>query len=330
VVVVGLGPLGASVVVQAAQRWHAHIAPGERASDDRASDDGTPATTVLTVTAVGDEAGAWLRGVSLEHPRFAGWAQVDTLDLDPSRPDGDAVDRFRSLLAGGSVTDVFVALDDETTSLTTALLVRHGLGGNRAVVHVQTRSVRGLATLVGDADGSIPHPVPIRPFPVIDHTCTAAAISGGTNEQVAMAVHDDYLVRARAEGRSGASVRPWDDLGDPDREANRGAAAGLVAELRSVGYLPIPALGWDHETFRFGDDEVEVLAAAEHERWKASRLAEGWRHGPERDDARRINPELVPWTETSEDGRRFNRDYIRQVPAMLARAGFELIPFDTR
>jgi len=299
-------------VMQAVQRWRSQAVADKGA---------------FTVTAIDGRAGAWLRAVSLEHPRFAEWARVDTLELDPHHPDGDGVDELRRLLTGGSVTDVFVALDDETSSLTTALLIRHGLGGNRAVIHVQTRSLRGLAALVTEtAPGTdAPHPVPIVPFGVIDRTCTAAAISGGTNEQVAMAIHDHYLPRARVEGRTGAAVRPWEELSEEDREENRQAAAGLVAALRSVGYLPIPGLGWDHDAFRFGDDELELLAAAEHERWMASRLATGWSHGPERDDARKLNPNLVPWAETSEEGRSFNRTSILEVPAMLARSGFELI-----
>ncbi len=309
-VVVGLGPLGASVVVHAVQRWHA----------DPESD----GTRTMQITAVDADAAAWAGALSLEHRRFAEWAEIETIDLDPAYPAGGAVEEFRRLLAAGSVTDVFVALDDASVSVTAALLIRHGLGGNRAAVNVQTGSGAALATLITEP-GSAEHPVPIRPYDAIDRTCTAEAISGGTNEQVAMALHDDYLARARSEGRQGAAVRPWDELSDQDRDANRGAAAGLVDTLRLAGYLPVPALGWDHEAFRFTDTETELLAAAEHDRWMVSRRTEGWRHGDARDDVRKINPLLVPWAELDEEDRRFTRNSMASVPRMLARSGFELV-----
>ena len=306
-VVVGLGPLGGSVAAQAVQRWLARENGGGGE---------------LTVTAVDADASGWLRSLILEQPGFAGWALVKPLDLDPAAPDEDDAAAFAAILAGGTVTDVFVALDDEAAALSTALLLRQGLGGNHATVHVQMRSVEGLASLVTDGDAE--HPVQVRPFPLLDRTCTAEAISGGTNEQVAMAIHADYLRRATAEGRSGAGVRPWEELSDEDRQANRKAAASLVAALHDAGYVPVAVPGWDHTAFSFSPAEVEALAAAEHERWMRERIAEGWRHGPRRDDTLRINPALVPWDQTSDEGKQFNRDYVTQLPALLARSGFAL------
>ncbi len=304
-VVVGLGPLGGAVAAQAVQRWHAR-----EEGDSRA----------LTVTVADADASGWLRSLTLEQPGFAGWALVRTIDLDPASPAEDAAAEAAAVLTGGTVTDVFVALDDEAGALSTALLVRQTLGGNRATIHVQTRATEGLASLV-TAD----HHIPVRPFALYDRTCTAEAISGGVNEQVAIAIHDDYLRRATAEGRTGSGVRPWEQLSDADRQANRKAAAALVSALQNAGYVPMPLPGWDHETFTFPPAQLESLAAAEHERWMRERIAEGWRHGPERDDKRKLNPALVPWAETPEVGRQFNRDYVTQVPAMLARSGFALV-----
>ena len=44
-------------------------------------------------------------------------------------------------------------------------------------------------------------------------------------------------------------------------------------------------------------DAVKRVAAAEHERWRAERLAAGWTYGRERDDVQKHNPLLVQWAD---------------------------------
>ena len=65
------------------------------------------------------------------------------------------------------------------------------------------------------------------------------------------------------------------------------------------------------------------MAQMEHIRWSAERLAAGWTEGP-RDVARRTNPYLVPWGELPDDIKELNRGWVRTLPVMLARAGFEI------
>lgn len=40
---------------------------------------------------------------------------------------------------------------------------------------------------------------------------------------------------------------------------------------------------------------VEMLAENTHEVWAASRFAQGWKYGPERDDDSRLHNGLVPY-----------------------------------
>jgi hypothetical protein len=228
------------------------------------------------------------------------------------------------MLEEGSVTAAFVCHEDDTEALSTALFVRHALGAGQATVAVRTRSADGLALLVDD-DPVEGETAGIRGFPLFDRTCTADAIDGGTNETVARALHDDYLARARADGREGPTVVPWDELDEDTRESNRRAADGLVGALGKVGCLLTPLYGWDGSGFAFTDEELDALARREHERWSEDRTRMGWSYAADRDDARKHHPLLVPWDELPEAARQQNRDAATDVPAMLARAGFELV-----
>ena len=101
------------------------------------------------------------------------------------------------------------------------------------------------------------------------------------------------------------------------------------AHLQPAFFL-YPLYGWDRSGFAFTTDELDTLARREHERWAAERQRDGWRHGPERDDARKLNPLLVGWDELPDASKEFNRDAARQLPALLARAGFELVRLSGR
>ncbi len=215
------------------------------------------------------------------------------------------------------MTAAYVCDDDDTSALSTALFVRHGLGSTPALVTVRTRSAAGLADLLdGTADEGIVG------FPLLDRTCSAAALDGGTNEAVARALHDDYLAQVDPAGAPNAVA--WDRL-DPDvQEANRRTADGVVAALASVGCGLVPLYAWDGAGFAFTDDEVERLAEAEHARWSEERRAAGWTHGEPRDDRAKRHPLLVAWPDLPDQAKRQNRQAITALPTVLARAGFEI------
>lgn len=48
---------------------------------------------------------------------------------------------------------------------------------------------------------------------------------------------------------------------------------------------------------------TEALARNVHEVWAATRIAQGWRFGPERNDARKEHPCLIPYEELPEEER---------------------------
>ncbi|MGI6221910.1 MAG: RyR domain-containing protein [Coriobacteriales bacterium] len=74
----------------------------------------------------------------------------------------------------------------------------------------------------------------------------------------------------------------------------------------------------------FTQSEVEVLAILEHRRWLAERTDGGWVHGPVKDVEAKVSPYLVPWEELPDRVREWNRSTARDIPALLASAGFAI------
>jgi hypothetical protein len=80
---------------------------------------------------------------------------------------------------------------------------------------------------------------------------------------------------------------------------------------------PIPTQG-----VQLGADILELtelLARNAHDIWARQRLADGWRLGPRRDDAKKEHPCLIPYEELPESEKVYDRSTaIETVKAMLA------------
>jgi RyR domain len=80
--------------------------------------------------------------------------------------------------------------------------------------------------------------------------------------------------------------------------------------------------------FHFHRPEIELLAAAEHERWNPERIADGWTLADEKNVEQKQTPYLLPWKQLKKrhpDIAELDAVFIRAMPAILAPAGWEII-----
>jgi hypothetical protein len=136
------------------------------------------------------------------------------------------------------------------------------------------------------------------------------------NDEVAKEIHRRYLKENTKN--LPPSSQPWETLDEGYRDANRKQADYSVKILEAAGF-DVQKAKKEPTIFRgFTPDEIEYMAQLEHGRWNVERLHKGWRPGPRRDDANKINPCLVPWNELSEAFRKFDRDAVLSFPEVLA------------
>ena len=64
------------------------------------------------------------------------------------------------------------------------------------------------------------------------------------------------------------------------------------------------------------DPLLERLAENAHEVWAKGRIGDGWLYGPERDDAKKQHPCLVPYDQLSES----EKDYDRRISQETLKA----------
>lgn len=143
-------------------------------------------------------------------------------------------------------------------------------------------------------------------------------------ETLARAIHDDYIRKQAEDGRTPAenpSMVPWDELPEHLRDSNRRQAEDIASKLHAIGCRIVPLTDGHSESFRFDPSELERLARMEHDRWWREREAAGWTYGSEKDIDRRTSPYLVPFDELADDVKELDRNAVRAIPDVLARAG---------
>ncbi|HLV86626.1 MAG TPA: RyR domain-containing protein [Candidatus Sulfotelmatobacter sp.] len=71
---------------------------------------------------------------------------------------------------------------------------------------------------------------------------------------------------------------------------------------------------------------IEALARNNHEVWARARAAEGWKYGPERNDARKEHPGLVPYEQLSEGEKEIDRGTVLQTLKAAVALGAKVRP----
>lgn len=69
---------------------------------------------------------------------------------------------------------------------------------------------------------------------------------------------------------------------------------------------------------------IEKLAENTHDVWAAQRIAQGWSYGPQRDDARKETPCLVPYDELPDSEKVYDRQTAAETLKVVLTLGFEI------
>lgn len=69
---------------------------------------------------------------------------------------------------------------------------------------------------------------------------------------------------------------------------------------------------------------IEEMARNVHEVWSQNRMADGWTHGPVRDDVNKKHPCLVPYEELPESEKGYDRATSQETLKLILKSGFSI------
>lgn len=231
------------------------------------------------------------------------------------------------------VTRAYVCLEDEGRALTAALALHAAPDAvSVPVVATVADASAGVAVALQREDGRAAN---ITAFGLLTEATSPELLLRGTTEILARAKHEQYLRDGVARGdtiESYPNMCAWEELTEDSREDNRKFVDGIGEKLRQAGCMLVPMSlrDPDEPLFEFDDEEMELLARGEHDRWMRAKLEDGWRFGSPRDDARKLHDKMVPWEQLSESDRDRDREPIRELPAMLDLTGYRIRRAGTR
>lgn len=87
-------------------------------------------------------------------------------------------------------------------------------------------------------------------------------------------------------------------------------------------YVPQPMDTSDVQLPQELNELVEKMAKNVHEVWAQSRISQGWTYGPERSDALKHHPCLVPYEDLPEVEKAYDRDTALGTLKLICKLGF--------
>lgn len=319
--IVGSGGLGEALFLRAAKDWRI-----DRESQyGRLDPNSRLQITVIAKDALEKE--EWLR---TRYPDLLSVCSARFVRLDV-RSEAFSRGEFLNGESGDvEISSAFVCLNDDSLGMLTGLALRKQLKDRHVSIGVQLSEEAGFGTLLGasPSEGAIDG---VWAVGLLDITCSLDLVLGGPQEAIAQTIHQGYVAKQRREGhteKTNESLVPWRDLPEHLRESNRKQAADIGRKLRAINCSYHFRPDGKISPFRFlqddAKDELEQLARLEHDRWWKERRDAGWRYGSEKSVERRTSPYLVPWEELPDDMKDYDRETIRIMPNVLAKADYEI------
>lgn len=73
-------------------------------------------------------------------------------------------------------------------------------------------------------------------------------------------------------------------------------------------------------------DLREAIAENAHEVWAAGRKKEGWTYGPERDDQKKLHPDMIAYSDLADSEKQYDRDMAINTIKLVKKLGFDIVP----
>jgi hypothetical protein len=327
-VIVGFGPMGQHLALQAA-------AIGHFANFQK-----------LKITIVAGHGTDMLQDFQKAYPKFSEVCDLEVMTVPAE--DRDLLSELKALLTQPTAVhelitiafcwdtsskspigerDMFERLESEdSTNLRFALgLAQTRLPCRPRFLVFQTRrnGFGALFPVEGRAETIGPE---LHAFGLVEEMYSLESLLHERDDAIAKSLHEIWYENQIRSGRAPGSrpaLFPWDELPERFKDSNRQAADHIPAKLRAAGYR-IDQLRKDQPSVSKFDreDQLELMARMEHERWCAEQLLQGFSYADVRDEGAKTQPYLVPWDKLSSDVQDYDRLQVRGIPDVLKSAGF--------
>lgn len=215
---------------------------------------------------------------------------------------------------------VYIAVDDDAIGASLALRIRSMLGTDDIPIVICMRS--SLSELMEGQSAPYMSGRNIHPFNILDAACGYSVLMEEVTDELARTIHSSYVnTQMPLEKGNNTALVTWNKLDEVMKDANRAQADHLSVKLRAIGCdsYDLSHLDKAENNPMF----FELLSEMEHRRWMAERLMDGWRYGPERNNAKKIHHLIVPYEQLPEAEKNKDKDMIKNIRNLVLSAGWK-------
>jgi hypothetical protein len=259
------------------------------------------------------------------YPALARLADISFVQAQLSPDQVDDWEAIGELLKGTTLLGAAICCEDDEANLCVALNLRRVLD-NLVRIHVpifvqlgRLRHLGQFAFSMEEFEGATNR---LKPFGGLDEILGSDILVMDELDAVARAMHSHYRSSRDPARGSYPGDRPWNQLPESLKMANRHRADGLRFLLSQAELDMVPSA--KPALVELDRAEIERLAQLEHRRWMIERQLLGYAHGETRSHFGLRHALLVDWEALPEAERERNRSEIAAIPATLAAVGYEL------
>jgi hypothetical protein len=150
---------------------------------------------------------------------------------------------------------------------------------------------------------------------------TGRILPDSIREVLAEKLHETYQAQmlemaTTDKERDEIKSEQWSHLEEEFKESSRAHADDIPRKLRLISCFLSETQENRSPVKAFTDDERELLAKQEHDRWNTERLQKQWHMG-ERAPANRKSPFLIPWRDLERKWQDVDRAMVASYPRIL-------------
>jgi len=310
VLILGAGRMGEEIITRSVKRWIAK-----------------KTGTTITITCIDKTAREKEQYIKCRYPALSGHCHLTMIEADITSKDFLAGDFLKQVPSVPPVGMIYICIDNSEISINAAITLA-GMPSLQGIsMVVRSTYDDGLTRIFSSLAQNNPELSHIKTFPLVSNDCVRPLIIGGMREILARAIHDNYRALRYAQNSSPTddpAMKPWHELDEDFKQSNRKQADHMYIKLQAVNCGLEPLISWDESLFSFTPAEVEKLAELEHIRWVEERTEDGWKPGVKNKELK-TTPWLIPYSQLPEEMKEFDRDPVRNIPALLARIDLKVV-----
>lgn len=148
-------------------------------------------------------------------------------------------------------------------------------------------------------------------------------------ERLARLLHDKYIEERKGKGetfKTNKALVEFDKLSQDLKDTNIDNVSKIPEKLNLIGYkIRRIQQGECKNEVTLSDDQIEIIAKEEHDRWVLQKIMQGWVYSEgEKNFDEKTSPYIVQWDKLSPDIQDNDLNPVRLISEMLKEVGYEI------